>query len=160
MRTYIWYGKGKQSLLMRAISFLFITLFLSVALSCHATACAQSPPAATLISPTGSIETSVPAFNWNGAADATWYYLWVNDSTGNVLKQWYRSLDICGSGAECSVAPGVALQAGAGRWWVQAWNPDGYGPWSTSLSFVAGGGAIPEAATLIAPQNNINNSTP
>ena len=46
-----------------------------------------SPPgAATLISPSGTITTIVPTYTWNAVSDATWYQLYVNDSTGNKIQ--------------------------------------------------------------------------
>jgi hypothetical protein len=46
-----------------------------------------TPPAATLISPSGSIATNLPTFTWNAVALAASYYLWVNDSTGPKFTQ-------------------------------------------------------------------------
>jgi len=43
-------------------------------------ALADAPPAATLMAPEGEISTSTPAYQWNAVSDASWYYLWVNDS--------------------------------------------------------------------------------
>ena len=36
------------------------------------------------------------------------------------------------------VAPvyaGVTLSAGNYRWWIQAWNDGGYGPWTSAMNF-------------------------
>ena len=101
---------------------------------------AAGPPAkATLVSPSGIIYTTTPTYVWNAISSATWYYLWVNDSAGGSGKIaiWYTAEESgCGSGTgTCSVTPSVALAPGAAQWWIQTWNPDGYGPWSDGMSF-------------------------
>ena len=92
---------------------------------------------ATLLSPSG-ITDPTPTFTWSAVAGATSYYLWVNDGAGNQFKRWYRSSDaqVGDGGANCSVTPDIELAAGRGRWWVRAWNVDGYGPWSDPLVFM------------------------
>lgn len=92
------------------------------------------PGAATLLSPTGSITDTTPTYTWNKVSDATWYYLWVNGPSGNVIKQWYTASAIC-SGVTCSVTPTTTLGSGSHIWWIQTWNDLGYGPWSTSTNF-------------------------
>jgi hypothetical protein len=94
------------------------------------------PPAVTgLTGPVGVITTATPTYTWNAVPTATWYYLWVTDSTGVKIQQWYPASAIgCASG-RCSVTPGTALAAGGGQWWVQTWNDAGYGPWSSGVSF-------------------------
>jgi hypothetical protein len=95
------------------------------------------PGVATLLFPSG-ITDSMPTYSWNAVAGATWYYLWVNDSTGNKIKRWYRAADVQAGNnrAICSVTPDIELAACEGRWWVRAWNADGYGPWSDPLVFM------------------------
>ena len=82
------------------------------------------PGAATLIGPSGTINTAVPTYTWNAVSSATWYYLWVNENGGNVVKQWYTASDAgCAGGTGiCSVTPNVALAAGSAIWWIQTWN--------------------------------------
>ena len=97
-----------------------------------------SPPSqATLISPSGTITEDSPTYTWNAVADSSWYYLWVNDSTGNKIKKWYTADDAnCGDGTgQCSVTPTTELSDGACRWWIQTWNEYGYGPWSAAMAF-------------------------
>ncbi|MBF0567182.1 MAG: DUF1566 domain-containing protein, partial [Nitrospirae bacterium] len=43
------------------------------------------PGTATLVSPTGANITTTPTYTWNAVSNATWYYLWVNDSTGTAV---------------------------------------------------------------------------
>jgi hypothetical protein len=92
-----------------------------------------------LNSPSGSVGTYFPTYIWNTVTAkeegvATWYYLWVDGPNGNEVQQWYQASSIC-SGSTCSVTPSVTLTGGAHTWWVQSWNPSGYGPWSDGKSF-------------------------
>jgi hypothetical protein len=68
---------------------------------------------------------------------STWYYLYVNDSTGTRITQWYSASEAgCSEGTgTCAVSPGTVLATGAGVWWVQTYGPNGYGPWSNSMAF-------------------------
>jgi hypothetical protein len=95
------------------------------------------PGPAILISPSGSITDNTPTYTWNAVSTATWYLLWVNDSTGNKIQQWYTASAVgCASGAgTCTVRPSTMLASGSGTWWVLAWNTAGYGPWSRGMSF-------------------------
>jgi hypothetical protein len=119
------------------------------------------PGAATLIGPSGTINTAVPTYTWNAVSSATWYYLWVNENGGNVVKQWYTASDAgCAGGTGiCSVTPNVALAAGSAIWWIQTWNSNGYGPWSDSMGFTVPEG-LPGKATLVSPSGVINTNTP
>ena len=122
-------------------------------------AIAAPPGAATLISPSGSIETSTPAYSWNSVASSTWYYLWVQDSSGVKIQQWYTSTQVgCSGGGTCSITPAAAVADGGANFWIQTWNADGYGPWSAASAFAVGG--MPIAATLIAPTGTTMNTSP
>jgi hypothetical protein len=93
--------------------------------------------AAILISPHGTITTATPAYTWTAVPDSLYYYLWVNDSTGNRIQQWYSATAAgCPAGAGiCSVTPATVLNPGAAQWWIQTWNSFGVGEWSAPLSF-------------------------
>jgi murein DD-endopeptidase MepM/ murein hydrolase activator NlpD len=108
---------------------------------------AVTPPAATLQFPSGTISETAPAYYWDAVPDATWYYLWVNDSTGNRIQQWYTSNQAgCASGnGVCTVSPGTTLAEGNGTWWIQTWDAAGYGPWSSGKSFTVGSSGIADA---------------
>ena len=73
-----------------------------------------APGKVTLKSPELGITTpnNWPSFTWSAASNATWYLLWVNDSTGNPINQWYSAATNC-SGETCSAAPGIPLASGA-----------------------------------------------
>ncbi len=116
-----------------------------------------APGAATLVSPTGDIGTNYnPTYTWNEVAGATWYYLWVNGPSGNVIAQWYEASAVCGGGT-CSVTPTTTLGGGSHTWWVQTWNTVGYGPWSSGMSFTT---SPLGAATLVSPTGDIATNTP
>lgn len=93
------------------------------------------PGRATLVSPTGSIITDTPTYTWNQVNGSTWYYLWVNGPSGNVIRQWYTPAQANCNGSTCSVTPSTTLPAGAHTWWIQTWNNAGYGPWSNGMAF-------------------------
>ena len=100
---------------------------------------AGPPPAPALISPSGTITTATPTYTWNAVSTSTYYNLWVNDSTGNRIQQWYTAAAVgCGAGTgTCAVTPTTALYSGSGQWWIQTWDSVGYGPWSSAMSFTA-----------------------
>jgi hypothetical protein len=95
-----------------------------------------SPPgAATLVSPNGNSGSNTPTYTWNEVSGASWYYLWVDGPSGNVIKQWYTSAQANCDGITCSVTPAVTLSNGQYKWWIQTWNSAGYGPWSDGMIF-------------------------
>lgn len=103
---------------------------------------AAAPNPATLVSPSGTIYETTPTYTWNAVADSTWYHLWVNDFTGTVIDKWYRAAEAdCGDGTgTCSVTPTTELFLGSARWWIQTWNNDGTGPWSSPMPFTVAEG--------------------
>jgi hypothetical protein len=123
----------------------------------------DNPPGkAVLISPTGTIATNKPAYAWNAVTNSSYYYLWVNDATGNKIKKWFTAAEAgCASGAgTCTVTPSTSLATGSGQWWIQTWNSYGYGPWSSTMNFTVRLGTKPDAATLVSPKGTIATSKP
>ena len=122
------------------------------------------PAKATLNSPSGNISTVNPSFTWNAVSGASWYYIWVNDSSSSPrISQWFTAAQAgCAAGTgTCSVTPSTSLSPGPAMWWVQTWNDAGYGPWSDGLTFsVSPAGGTPGAATLISPSGTISTKTP
>lgn len=122
------------------------------------------PPAAMGISPANGDTINNPiTYTWNAVVNSTWYYLWVNDSSGNKIKQWYTATQAnCATGTGiCSATPTTELVQGLGEWWVQTWNDIGYGPWSSAMSFnLSNSPPPPVATTLISPNGTITDSTP
>jgi hypothetical protein len=93
-----------------------------------------APGQASLTSPSGPA-TNQPTYSWDEVPGATWYYLWVDGPSGNVIKQWYTAAEANCDGSTCSVTPGVTLGSGEHKWWIQTWNDAGYGPWSEAVIF-------------------------
>jgi uncharacterized repeat protein (TIGR03806 family) len=121
------------------------------------------PPAPVLVSPSGDIVSSTPAFTWYTAGlagtAATRYYLWVNGPANTPLfTNWYDASPVC-AGATCSVTPSLTLANGQHKWWVQAANGAGSGPWSEGRSFNVRP-RPPGAATLVAPSGDIATLNP
>jgi hypothetical protein len=93
------------------------------------------PGQATLVSPSGSFGTTSPTYTWNDVSGSTWYYIWVDGTSGNVIKQWYTSADAHCDGNTCWVKPNTTLTSGSYTWRIQTWNKAGVGPWSTNMTF-------------------------
>lgn len=109
---------------------------------------APAPGKAMQVSPMGSLETNAPTYTWREVEEVTWYYLWVNGTNGNVIKQWYTAAQANCNGITCSVTPTTTLTSGSHTWWVRAWNNAGYGAWSEALEFEV---ALPGRVTLLLP---------
>ena len=106
-------------------------------------------PAPDSIAPAGVLTDSTPTYRWSVVAEATWYQLWVNDPTGNVILAWYTASEVNASSGECAVTPDTALAVGDGTWWVRAWNSEqGNGPWSQGLDFTLSDGGVGWATVL------------
>ncbi|MGH9309639.1 MAG: proprotein convertase P-domain-containing protein, partial [Vicinamibacterales bacterium] len=96
-----------------------------------------APGAATLKSPLRRMGIR-PTYEWNAVPSATSYLLWVDDVSGNRLKQWYTTAQAgCASGGACAVTPAIDLNVGAVNWWIRTWSSAGYGPWSAKGVFTA-----------------------
>lgn len=119
------------------------------------------PGPVTLLSPSGSITTSLPSYTWNAAANASWYLLEVWDGRGTAIKKWYTPAAAgCDEGVGmCSVTPDT-LVAGDSQWWIRPWNAVGNGDWSAGMAFKAPIPAKPGAATLVSPSGTITSSKP
>lgn len=103
------------------------------------------PP--TPLSPAGVTSTNYPLFTWQPVPDATWYQLWVNDSTGTPIRQWFTAEEVQASSGTCRIAPGIALATGNCTWWVKSWNEqEGNSYWSPGKTFQAGVWGVPVLA--------------
>jgi hypothetical protein len=121
---------------------------------------APTPPAATLVSPSGTSGTTNPTYTWNKVAEATWYNLLVQRGGTTVVQTWYDASAVCGA-STCSAMPGTTLTGGASHSWsVQTWNAAGYGPWSAAMAFTPPGVAAPGAPTATAPSGTIGVTSP
>ncbi|HET9589056.1 MAG TPA: hypothetical protein VFO91_09740 [Anaerolineales bacterium] len=114
---------------------------------------------ATLLSPSGTPTDTSPTFRWNHVSGVTWYFLWLRSTRGDVFAKWYEAMPIC-SGATCEVTPPLTLWPDHYTWWVQTYNPTGYGPWSNGLAFNIAAPTPPPAATLVSPTGSTSDTTP
>jgi PKD repeat protein len=124
----------------------------------------DSPPSkVTLVSPAGTTDNS-SVFTWNEDVSSTWYKLLIWDSPEQkVHSQWYESSDVC-SGGSCMVTLNTTLPIDDYEWWVQTWNENGNGLWSSTGSFSVQGDetctTIPGAVSLTAPTGTTTSISP
>lgn len=91
--------------------------------------------ATALSAPTGQISNPVN-FSFGAVPGSTWYYLWVDRGSTNVVKKWYTSEQAgCHNDATCEIAAPAVLAEGNHTWWIQTWNQAGHGPWSAGVGF-------------------------
>jgi hypothetical protein len=98
----------------------------------------DTPVAATLISPFGTISTVTPTYTWNAVSNVSYYYLW-----NGAAFTWHSASEAgCSAGTGICSITGAALVAGSYTWYVRTWNSSGYGPWSSGMAFtISAGGA-------------------
>ena len=68
-------------------------------------------------------------FNWNAVSGGTWYYLEVQNASGdNLFNQWYTADSVCVS-QSCSVRPDElsGLANGDYQWRIRDYGAYGYG---------------------------------
>ncbi len=118
------------------------------------------PSEVALISPSETIIDLTPTFTWNKDVYATWYKLFVGDSSEEKIHvQWYDAADIC-SGINCSVTLQTELSSGSYGWWVKSWNEAG-SMWSDGMAFtIQGNDAPPSKVTHTSPLGAVQESTP
>jgi hypothetical protein len=98
------------------------------------------PPRVILVSPSGTIDTSLPTYIWNAPGGATVYDLFVQfepstDRTRLILNQQFTAAQVgCVDDDRCSVV-GPTGGPGNHAWWVRACNAAGCGPWSGAMVF-------------------------
>ncbi len=79
----------------------------------------HTPAKTVLVGPTGMIADNPPTFEWEAAARAEWYRIYIQRGSVKVIDQWIQAdpeLDID------SWAPLSAFYAGEHSWWVGSWN--------------------------------------
>jgi hypothetical protein len=113
-------------------------------------------------SPSGAVGTNYfPMYTWNAAPTMTQYYLYVYGPNGAVIHTWYNAADInCEGGGSCRVRPNVPLVGGTYTWWVRAYTPSVYGPWSAGMTFSTAAQSLPGSSAGIAPTASSTNATP
>src|SRR5207247_10976701 len=124
----------------------------------------RAPPAGapTPVPPARITATTTPSYARNAVASATLYLLWVDDSSGGRIRQWYTATQAgCAGGTgACSLTPSVELTPGAGQWWIVTANASGNGPWSARMAFTVLGTPPPGPAPLLAPAGSTATTTP
>ncbi len=108
-------------------------------LGSESVAWAQTPPAPTLVSPTGPITTPTPLYTWTPVSGTvTQYHLWIEQLVDDVwtfkYQFWYTPAQVC-SGAICTAMPTAVHKVAVYRWYVRAANASGWGAWSAHLGF-------------------------
>jgi len=91
----------------------------------------QLPGATSTTAPTGQqpIGQYRPQYSWTTATRASWYHLWVNRTGyGTYSTRWVQAPTTTWTAT-------TDYDEGSYRWWVAAWNVDGYGPWSSGTDF-------------------------
>lgn len=113
--------------------------------------------APTGLDPGGSLQQKQPTYRWTAVPGATWYRLYVTDSTGVRIDTWYTAAQVGAQNGICQIKPSVTLANGNGNWWVRPWNTSqGYGPWSKGIAFKVG----LEPPLLLEPSGQINTPQP
>jgi hypothetical protein len=101
----------------------------------------------SLIGPSSTVSSVLPAFTWNGLTGVNQYELYLSDlATGNVQ-------DVSTNGPTWTSSTPL-ISGHSYRWWVRALGSSGAGVWSKSLDFAV---ALP---TLIGPANTIGTQLP
>ncbi len=118
-----------------------------------------APSEVVLISPSEKTIDLTPTFTWNKDVYATWYKLFLWDSSEErVHAEWYDATAIC-SGINCSVTLQTELASGSYEWWVKSWNDYG-SVWSDGIAFtVQGNDTPPSKATHTSPSGQLEAST-
>ena len=82
-------------------------------------------------------------FTWNRVPDATYYRVYVRDSTGTNHDLWFTAdRSGCGpsvSAQTCAVVIQIPLATGVAEWWTQSWYPHVYSGWSQTRTFLVAG---------------------
>ncbi len=112
----------------------------------NVTQSSAAPGKPTLVSPVGRVLGSTIAYTWRHVPGATFYYLWVEakwrPGGADRFQAWYTA-EQAGCSAPgsqtCSVTVTAHWDVGDGRWWIQPWNADGFGPWSDPMNFKLNG---------------------
>ena len=117
---------------------------------------------ASLITPSGTIATTTPAYTWNAVPASTWYLLWVQDASGVRLNEWYTAAQVgCASSGACAITPATTLAAGAAQAALQTYSDAaGYGAWSDVRFFTVSAPAASGPVTLTAPASSIATRRP
>jgi hypothetical protein len=110
--------------------------------------------APSLISPTGTITSATPVYQWGAVTGAASYRLRIYDQTVGLDKihdTWYTPAQAgCSGGGTCSITPaGLTLQNGHFKWYVAAKTADGLTSADSSLEFTKAVDAVAPSSVLL-----------
>jgi hypothetical protein len=115
-------------------------------------------PSATLISPLAAVTTTKPTFIWSKVSGATYYRLWIKNSSSIwVMQALYYGANICGA-TNCAITPTPSLVNGAYTWYIQALNTTQSSAWTWHAFSVAI--PAPGIVTLVSPKGTTHLSKP
>jgi len=119
------------------------------------------PVKVTPTSPLGTTEDTTPTFLWNEDVNATWYMLFISDSSKETVHaQWYKASEVCSNGS-CSTILESKLSNNSYEWWLMGWNGNGYGDWNDGMTFIVqGSDSPPSKVAHTSPGGQLDNSTP
>jgi len=116
------------------------------------------------ITPTNTIETGSPTFEWATVPNAISYQLWVGTGAPSyrMLYQawtWAAAPDCTPHPGTCRITLPQTLSSGNYAWNVQPFGTAGMGAWGAGMAFTIGG-TVPGLVTLNTPANTISDYTP
>ena len=151
MATRVGSGKALLALLVLGTSFQWAAL-------CGAAV--TIPPAPVPATPSGSILTATPAYQWYPARGAVSYDLVVRNSGGaQVLSVSKTAAEVFPAGAtKCALTPATALAAGIYTWQVRGKNTAGIGAWCAAKAFTVV--LIPAAPVSASPSGTVITASP
>jgi subtilisin family serine protease len=89
--------------------------------------------------PIGGINSPIDGritYSWEEITDATYYRLYVqNSSNVVVIDEWVTAAEANCGGGTCAYQSEIPLVNGEHTWYVRGWKPDTYTPWSSGESF-------------------------
>jgi hypothetical protein len=95
----------------------------------------SAPGVPSPISPTGTVTTQQPTYQWNEVSGATSYYLLVQNTQGAVVSEIVTPAAAGCSTGTCTYTPSAALTDGRTyNWFVNATNAGGTSPWSAAAT--------------------------
>lgn len=120
----------------------------------------ESPGKVTLTSPSTTTDNVTPAMAWQSDESATWYKLFISDTSGKkIYSHWYDASSISSDNI-CSVIPDLILSSGSFDWWVKSWNEYG-STWSDGMRFsVQSEDTPPSKVTHISPSGTTQTTNP
>jgi len=155
--TYTWYMQAKNSIGTSPWSAEKVFAVYTIPVT---------PKAPTLITPTGTIAQSSPAYTWTAVPGADSYRIYVADTqnpNSPLINAWYTAAAAgCASGVgQCTLSPAVTLPDADYYWTVRGKNGQGEGPWSANRNFkVLTTTVAPGLPTLLSPSGTGNDATP